>query len=106
MFYTYVGRLADGRFVLATRWDGVWIYNPATTTITRFAELPENKIMATCIDFHGNLYISPYGAGIYCYSPDLKLTYHAGTHNHMLSSNLVTDMEECDGKLCIGTDGG
>ena len=106
MFYTYVGRLADGRFVLATRWDGVWIYNPATTTITRFAELPENKIMATCIDIHGNLYISPYGAGIYCYSPDLKLTYHAGTHNHMLSSNLVTDMEECDGKLWIGTDGG
>lgn len=106
MFYTYIGQMADGRFLLATRWDGMWIYNPKTATVERMAAMGEKKIMATCIDKHGNIYISPYGAGIYCYSPNLKLSYHAGTHNQMLSSNLVTDMEECDGTLWIGTDGG
>lgn len=106
MFYTYIGQMADGRFLLATRWDGMWIYNPKTSTVERLAAMPENKIMATCIDSHGNIYISPYGAGIYCYSPNLKLAYRADTQNKMLSSDLVTDMEECDGALWIGTDGG
>ena len=106
MFYTYIDRMADGRFMLATRWDGLWIYDPATASVERFAAMPENKIMATCIDSHGNIYISPYGAGVYCFTPDMRLAYHVSAQSGMLSSNLVTDMEECDGTLWISTDGG
>lgn len=106
MFYTFMGRMADGRFLLATRWDGMWIYNPKTAVVEPCPVIDDNKIMTTCIDSHGNIYIAPYGAGIYCFSPNLKLIYQANTQNHMLSSDRVTDMEECNGTLWIGTDGG
>lgn len=64
--------------------------------------------MVSCIyqDKKENLYVAPFGAGLYCYNKDLKVKYHLDVKNSKLTNCIILSIIEKDGKLWLATDGG
>jgi len=92
--------------VLTTRWNGTWLYNLTTNTLSPFKYCNEKYIQAACIDSKHNLWLSPYSKGLLCYTPDGKLLKQYSLSNSNISSNIILDIKEIDNKLWMGTDGG
>lgn len=106
MFYTDIHPWYTGTFVLATRWDGLWKYDRARGTIERLPGVPETDIMCSSVDPQGNLWISPYSQGFFCYRPDGSRTPMVTRANSALSSDRILDLLPDRGQLWIATDGG
>ncbi len=93
-------------WIIGTRWDGIWLYNLHSNRLERFPKCKHKFISAYYVDLKQNLWISPYGKGIECYSPTGELTAKYNTSNSNLSNDIILDIQEKDGKIWIATDGG
>ncbi|NDV59418.1 hybrid sensor histidine kinase/response regulator transcription factor [Bacteroides sp. 519] len=57
-------------------------------------------------DSQNCIWISEYGKGVSCYSPEGKLLDSFTTRNSGLSNDVVLDIEERNGQIWLATDGG
>jgi signal transduction histidine kinase/DNA-binding response OmpR family regulator/ligand-binding sensor domain-containing protein len=65
-----------------------------------------NMITDFYIDSQNRFWITEYGKGAACYTPEGKLTAIFNSQNPGLSSNVVLDIEERNGQIWLATDGG
>lgn len=105
-YYSRIHHWTGGKYMLETRWDGLWVYDPATLSISRFKACPDTNIMVSYVDSGGNLWVSPYNEGLRCYNPSGHIVYEADARTSGLTNNIVIDMIEHDGNLWIATEGG
>lgn len=105
-FIGFIEPWIDNSWIIGTRWDGIWLYNQKTESFSRSTIYPYKYISAYYIDIRKNLWISPYGKGIECYSPDGRLLAKYNTSNSSLSNDIILDITEKDGNLWFATDGG
>ena len=102
-YYTSIHPWTRDRYLLATRWDGLWIYNTKTGDIERFPIFDGRRVMASAVDSDGDLWISEYGEGIHLISRAGQIIpLHIPDINN---SGIVLDILECDGKMIFATDG-
>lgn len=105
-YYTSICEWMPGIYVLVTHWDGIWLFDRAKATITRFPGVSSKNIMTAFADSYGRLWVSSYGDGISIYDRAGKLVKKLDTSNSELPNNIVLDMTEHKGRVWIGTDGG
>lgn len=104
--YTDILPWYTGKYILATRWDGLWLYDRRSGNIKRLPGVPETDIMACAIDLQGNLWVSPYGRGLFCYRSDGSRSDMITAENSPLTSNRILDLLPLKGMIWIATDGG
>ena len=96
----------EDKILIRCRWEGLWIYNLRSGKIERSPFYKEKNTLATYIDSEQNLWVSPYGKGLLCFSKEEKLVKHYQTNNSRLNNNIILDIKERNGDLWIATDGG
>lgn len=107
MYYNAILELSSERYLLSTRWDGLWEYDNSTGQVTRLEVAAGSKnIAAVAIGADGNLWLSRYGLGLDCYTTDMQLIAHYDQANSDLSSDVILTLVQNGENLWIGTDGG
>lgn len=96
----------DDQILIRCRWEGLWIYNTKNGEMSKTSFYKEKNISATYIDSDQNLWISPYGKGLLCFSKDEKPVKHYKNENSGLNNNIILDIKEKNGDLWVATDGG
>ena len=99
-------RLTDDRYLLSSRWNGLWEYNPQAATLRPSKIYADKDIMAIALDSRGRIWLSPYGRGVRCYSLSGRLIAEYTTANSDLSNDIVLCIAEREGDIWLGTDGG
>lgn len=102
-FYTDINPWGVDRYVLTTRWDGLWVYDATSGQINRFQPCSEREIMVSEVDDNGNLWVSPYGEGLRCYDHAGRCLYTAGAD--ALGSDIILDVLNNGSDLWVATDG-
>lgn len=105
-FINHIARWDENHWVMSSRWNGLWVYNRKTGETGRADFCREKEIMAMEVDGRGNLWISPYGKGLDCYSREGRLRTHYDVSNSALTNDVILDIEENDDQLWLATDGG
>lgn len=105
-YINYISHWKKGTWIIASRWDGIWSVDTASLQVKRLGFCKEKSIMSIKTDKHGNIWVSPYGKGLYKYSPQGIMLRRYDTTNSGLTNNIIIDMEECDDELWLATDGG
>lgn len=105
-YFNYLGQWKDGLIIAGSRWNGFWIYNPQTNELKRPDFYSEKQIISLFVDSKQNIWISPYGKGVLCFSKDGELIHNYTTANSRLSNNIILDIEEKNGNIWFATDGG
>ena len=103
--FTQMLKLNEDCVVLNTHLYGIFKYNFKTNQLTALSYLPKGKSQSIFVDSHKRLWISEYGHGIFCYKDGQQLK-HFTTQNSPLNYDVILAMEEKDGYLWLGTDGG
>jgi signal transduction histidine kinase/ligand-binding sensor domain-containing protein/DNA-binding response OmpR family regulator len=86
----------DGNLWIATRWNGIYILNKKTLSLTRISDIPNqrpwNQIEPLSIeeDNHGNIWIATFYAGIHVYNKQQKYQFSFNTHNSVLPTDNLT----------------
>ena len=96
----------DSHTLLATnRWAKALFIDIATGN-TRPVPFNSEQIISLLIDKKGNVWVAHYNQGVSCYDRNGKQlqTYH--TQNSPLKTNVVLSLEEHNGQIWMGTDGG
>lgn len=96
----------DDRVLLANGYNGIFVYEIGTGRITALDFLPGENISSIFVDRKGQLWLSPYSKGLYCFNRDGEIIHRLTHENSGLSDNIVLDVIEYKGKIWIGTDGG
>lgn len=89
-----------------TRWYGVYSYHIPSNTFLRMKQFEGDDYMTMLIDSQKQVWLSYYGKGLYCYTPEGKLLHHFTTTNSELTHNVICDLKERGDELWIATDGG
>lgn len=105
-YYTDIHRWMPGYYVLATRWDGLWLFDRAKSSFARLPGVDERGIMASAVDSRGMLWVSPYGRGLFVYDRAGQRSVPLLASNSALPNDIILDIVEYDGKIWLGTDGG
>lgn len=105
-YYTDIHYWKPGYYILATRWDGLWIYDRAHAVISRMPGCDERRIVASMVDSRGRLWVSAYGEGVSCYERDGARSHTINLGSRGLANNIVLDIVEKDGEIWLATDGG
>ncbi|SER91793.1 hybrid sensor histidine kinase/response regulator transcription factor [Pedobacter rhizosphaerae] len=95
-----------GKLLLATRRDGLWIYEQKSQSLTRAPFISDKEIMALYVDQRQRVWVAPYGQGLKGYDPSGKFFAWYNSANSAISSDVVLDMIGERDKLWIATDGG
>lgn len=95
----------DNRFLLASRWNGLWEYNIQTGNLQRSSLVKEYQIAALLVDSSGCVWVSPYGKGLLGFDREGNKLCHL-VAPEKLSYNVILDVKEQDGKIWLATDGG
>lgn len=98
-------KLNENTIIANTRWFGIYQYNLSTTELRRVDYVKESNIASLFIDSHNRIWASSYGTGLYCYQNG-ELIRHFNSRNSPLTYDVILAMEEKDGYLWLGTDGG
>lgn len=96
----------DSHTLLATnRWAKALFIDIATGN-PRPVPFNSEQIISLLIDRKGNVWVAHYNQGVSCYGRNGKQlqTYH--TQNSPLKTNVVLSLEEHNGQIWMGTDGG
>lgn len=96
----------DSHTLLATnRWAKALFIDIATGN-TCPVPFNSEQIISLLIDRKGNVWVAHYNQGVSCYGRNGKQlqTYH--TQNSPLKTNVVLSLEEHNGQIWMGTDGG
>lgn len=104
-YITFLHQWQEGRWLMGTRRDGLGVYDPQTGVVDR-TFVKEKNISAYYVDSNGCLWVSPYGAGLLCYSAGGKLLREYRSDNSQLTNDIVRDIIEKDGNMWFATDGG
>lgn len=104
--YTAIHPRSPGFYVMATRWDGMWLFDRERSSISPIPYIPYKTISASVIDSRGILWLAPYGEGLRAYDRAGVEICRLTTANSDLRNDIVLDIEENDGRLWIATDGG
>ena len=105
-FFNTLLKWDEDRILIGSRWNGLWIYRPKENRITRATFYTQKDIMSMFIDSKQQVWISPYGSGVECFSPEGKFIAEYNTHNSELSNDIILDMEEKEDQIWFATDGG
>ncbi len=95
--------------LLSTGNDGIFEYDIRTRQTTHIDAIPNIlSAAATYIDSHGNLWISPYNAGVRCFdiADGYALRQSFSRAEGLLTDDAVLSILELDSKMVISTDGG
>lgn len=92
--------------ICGNRWGGIILVNTKTGEISPSPFIYENEIISILPDSKQRIWIGSYNKGISCYSRSGKPIASYTTRNSQLSSNTVLCMEEYNGAIWVGTDGG
>lgn len=98
-------RWTSDLILLRGRWNGLCQYNRRDHRLTPVPFFPEQPVAAMYVDSLENIWVSPYGKGLYCYSSSGKQLFHYTAHNSQLANDVILDIAEKDGKLWLATDG-
>lgn len=104
-FYTAIHRWSPGFYILATRWDGLWLFDREKATITRLPGFEEKNITASCVDSRGLLWVSDYAKGVFSYNRSGQRSQPITTENSIIGSDVILDIKEIGGMLWFATDG-
>ncbi len=96
----------DHLLLVGSRWNGIWLYDLQTNEMKRTEFYTEKNVISQFIDSNKNIWISPYGKGVLCFSPTGKLLHEYTTANSQLSNDVILDIKEKDGHIWFATDGG
>lgn len=102
-YYTAIHPWTRNNYLLATRWDGLWLYDTEEQTVERFGGFNRRNIMASMVDTDGNLWLSNYGDGLWCLERTGVLTQ--AQIPQLIPDGIVLDLMEASGRLWIATDG-
>lgn len=98
--------LNDATILCSSRWNGIWLYDVNHKMMKRTTFCSEKNIMSVTVDALKRIWVSPYGKGLFCYSPQGKLLHHFSTSNSDLNNDVILDIK-CWGKFVwLATDGG
>lgn len=96
----------EKRILIGSRWKGLWIYYPEKQEIKKADFYLGEDIMSLFIDSKRQVWISPYGKGVQCFSADGKPVANYNTRNSGLSNDIILDIEEKENQIWLATDGG
>ena len=103
-YYSSIQEWSPDRYLLTTRWDGLWIYNAASGRIDRLGFCTDREIMASYVDDEGKLWVSPYGDGLQCYDRTGRCVHRSGAQT--IGSDIVLDLLGSGNTVWVATDGG
>ncbi|MCO6480097.1 MAG: response regulator [Phaeodactylibacter sp.] len=103
-----------GRLWLGSSTSGLFLYDPKTEALSRFAFEPDNpnslssnSVWALHLEDKGVLWIATYGGGLNRYDPDSGIfTSFTAQSAGFPTNNLDAMLADDDGRLWIGTDNG
>ncbi|RHR61812.1 helix-turn-helix domain-containing protein [Parabacteroides sp. AF17-28] len=91
--------------LLACRRNGMWWYYPASGKLEQVSFMPGKEITSVCLASSGDIWLSVYADGVYCYTREGRERCHLHAGN-LLNNDVVLDIKEKDGELWFATDGG
>ena len=103
--FTQMIQLDENNVIINTNVYGIFNYNFNNHRLTSLSYIPKGNSQTIFIDSQKRLWVSEYGNGIFCYQ-NSQILKHFTTQNSLLSYNVILTMEEKDGYLWLGTDGG
>lgn len=95
--------LHDGRVAIGS-YGGIDVYNPATHTVSRVKQIPQQTVYAIKEDHLHNLWVAVYGYGIYML-PNGSRTWRRHTGGRQKLDNVVYLYEDTRGGLWATTEG-
>lgn len=102
-YFTAIHPWSRDRYLLATNWDGMWIYNTKTSQTEPFSLFTGKRIIASLIDSEGSLWISEFGEGVHL------ITKSGDVHHKVIPEfsypAIVLDIHECSDCLIFASDG-
>lgn len=102
-YYTAIHPWGRDRYLLATRWDGMWVYNSKSNEIEPFNLFDGKRVLATYIDSDSDLWISEYGTGLK--HIDRKGNLTNVRPEGIDEKSIILDIIESEGSLLLATDG-
>ncbi len=105
-FFNHMVPWGEKYWVLSSRWNGLWLLDRQSGKLVRPDFCREKEIMSIEVDSRGDLWVSPYGKGLYRYAQDGRQRKYYNVSNSELTNDVILDMEERDGYLWLATDGG
>lgn len=103
---TSIFRLPELHAILCTGPSGSLVVDDATGTILRSELTLSENIFASAVDSKGQIWLAIYNKGIRVYDASGRYLKTYNVANGFLKNNIVLCMEEKDGKMWAGTDGG
>ncbi|MCD7849591.1 MAG: hypothetical protein LUH63_07545 [Parabacteroides sp.] len=91
--------------LLACRRNGMWWYYPSSGKLEQVPFVPGREITSVCLASSGDIWLSVYADGVYCYTREGRERCHLHAGN-LLNNDVVLDIKEKDGELWFATDGG
>lgn len=91
--------------LLASRHDGLWLYSLITGRLEQVPFISGKEITSVCLAESGDIWLSVYADGVYCYTREGRECCHLDAGN-ALNNSVVLDIKEKDGELWMATDGG
>lgn len=106
MYYTRIMKYDDRRLMLVTRWDGIWLYDTHSQKVIRMPGIDDKGIMAATLDSKGDLWVSPYGRGVYHYNSAGRCLDSLKKSNSSLTNEIILDLMVHKGQIWMSSDGG
>ena len=106
-FYTGIHRIDADNLLLATRWNGVWLYRRSTGEISRYPGIEGLEVSAAHIDNLGRIWVAVYNYGLTCYDQSGKMLSHFDRSNSDIGCDIVLDIKAgtTPDELWLATDG-
>lgn len=92
--------------LIASRWGGMFTCDLNTGELTRASFCKETEVVDAFLDSYKNLWVSIYQKGMYKYDWKGNEKKFYNTDNSDLSNNTVLTINEVNGNIWMGTDGG
>lgn len=98
-------RYDDRHILINTPWHGIYQFDLYTNKLKKTEYFTDKSYNCIYVDSRNQLWISPYGKGLYCYKNN-QIIKHYTKINSLLTNDVIYDIVEKDNQLWIATDGG
>lgn len=104
--YNHILRWTKNKLILASRYDGIYVYDTEKQMLEEISFIKKKDITAIYVDKCGQLWLSPYEQGLFCFNSEGQQVLHIKQNNSKLTNDIILDIIERDGKIWVATDGG